>query len=283
MADQQQGEPDHEADRGVETTPEIEAVWHEILTNPAAPLYRKARILKRIPGDPRCKMCRLPLGGVATPVLRLTGRRPATTNPRFCNTCEAFAQQHPGGAEIELSLLFADVRGSTGLAERAGPAEFARLMRRFYRVSNEVFMDSDAHIDKPVGDEVIGLYFPVFAQDHATKAIRAAQDLLAATGHDDADGPWMPVGAGVHTGTAYVGTVGIEGAGDYDVTALGDAVNVTARLASVAQAGEILVSVDAAAASSLALEARERRTLELRGRAAGLDVHVLEVGGVPLP
>ncbi len=62
--------------------------------------------------------------------------------------------------------------------------------------------------------------------------MQAAQELLHATGQDDHDGPWLAVGVGVHTGTAYVGTVsGAEGS-VMDVTALGDVVNITARLAS---------------------------------------------------
>lgn len=203
-------------------------------------------------------------------------------NPRFCNACDLWAKGHPGGAEIELTLLFADVRGSTRLAEDVGPSEFARLMQRFYRASTEVFIDSDAYVDKPVGDEVIALYFPLWGADHAAKALQAAQNLLTATGHADTNGPWVPVGAGVHTGTAYVGTVGVGGTEEYDVTALGDAVNVTARLASLARTGEILVSEDAYTASSLDLGDPERRTLELRGRSASLEVRVLTVAPVPV-
>lgn len=259
---------------------DTEEQWRDLLTNRDSPLYRYGRILKHIPGDPRCKMCKLPLGGMATPILRLTGRGRSRRNPHFCNTCETWASEHPGGAEVELTLLFADVRGSTSLAEEVGPGEFARLMQRFYQVSNRVFIDSDAFIEKPVGDEVIALYFPLFAEDHATLAIEAAQELLAVTGHARPDGPWMPVGVGVHTGVAYVGTVGVEGTGEYDITALGDAVNVTARLASVAGAGQILISEDAYATSRLDLHQSERRVLDLKGRSEPLHVRVLEVDPV---
>lgn len=262
-------------------TKNVEELWRDVLTNRDSPLYRYGRILKHIPGDPRCKMCKLPLGGMVTPILRLTGRGRSPRNPNFCNTCEAWGSEHPGGAEVELTMLFADVRGSTGLAEAVGPGEFARLMQRFYKVSNRVFIDSDAFIEKPVGDEVIALYFPLFAEDHATHAIRAAQDLLAVTGHARPDGPWMPVGVGVHTGVAYVGTVGVEGTDKYDITALGDAVNVTARLASVATAGQILISEDTYAKSRLDLEPSEPRLLDLKGRSAPLQVHALQVDRIP--
>ncbi len=153
-------------------------------------------------------------------------------------------------------------------------------MQRFYHASNGVFIESDAFLDKPVGDEVIALYFPLWGVDHAAKALRAARGLLAKTGYGSRNGAWIPIGAGVHTGLAYVGTVGLEGRDGYDVTALGDAVNVTARLASLAQAGEVLVSEDAHAASGLDLDDLEHRVLELKGRSVPLEVRVLTSAAV---
>ena len=148
---------------------DLEEMWREVLTNPDSPFYKYGHIRKHFPGNPRCKLCKLPLGGVASPVLRLAGLGPSKGNPRFCNACERWARNHPGGAEVELTLLFADVRGSTGLAEDLGPREFAKLMQRFYRASTKVFIDSDAFLDKPIGDEVIALYFPLWGADHAAK------------------------------------------------------------------------------------------------------------------
>ena len=99
---------------------DLEEIWRDVLTNPDSPFYKYGRIRKHFPGDPRCKLCKLPLGGIATPILKLSGRGPSKGNPRFCNACEVWAKNHPGGAEIELTLLFADVRGSTRLAETLG-------------------------------------------------------------------------------------------------------------------------------------------------------------------
>jgi adenylate cyclase len=261
----------------VSDNPSIESMWRDMLTNRESPLYKKGRIFKHVPGDPRCRLCKIPLAGIASPVLKLTGRRPARYNPHFCNACEVWSSNHPGGAVIDLTVLFADVRGSTALAEEMGPEAFAELMQRFYRVSNNVFAESDAFIDTPVGDEVRAFYFPVFTPDHAAAAMRTARELLLATGHAEADGPWVPVGVGVHTGQAFVGTVGIEGTDGYDVTVLGDVANVTSRLASLARRGEILASEDTYQAAGIDLGDPERRTVELRGRAASLDVRVITV------
>ena len=257
---------------------ENEEFWRALLTGDE--LYHKRHKHRRFPGTPRCRMCLVPLGGPFARVVRLlTGLEPSTKNPNFCNMCETYARTHPGGAEVELTLLFADVRGSTALAEQMSPGEFSRLMNRFYDAANRVLIDSDALIDKLVGDEVIGLYLPV-VEEAPRKAIEAARDLLSATGHGEPDGPWISVGAGVHTGTAYMGAVG-SGDTVSDFTALGDAVNVTSRLSSVARGGEILITDDAYAASALDLGDLERRELELKGRAAPLGVRVLRVEPVP--
>ena len=136
-------------------------------------------------------------------------------------------------------------------------------------------MAHDAVVDKFVGDEVVGPVPPgAGGANHARDAVdRRGRALLRATGHGRPEGPWIPVGVGVHTGVAYVGTVGDTVT---DFTALGDSVNVTARLASAAAAGEILVSAASADAADLE-DALETRTLTLRGRTEPLDVRVLRV------
>ena len=151
-------------------------------------------------------------------------------------------------------------------------------MNRFYAVTTDVMVKTDAIIDKLVGDEVIGLYLPGWAgSEHAGLAVRAAQGLLRATGHGDPDGPWLPVGVGVHTGIAYVGTVrGTEGT-VADFTALGDAVNTTARICSKAGPGEVLISETAYAAAGLNLGDLEQRQLELKGKSEQLNVRVLRI------
>jgi adenylate cyclase len=114
-----------------------------------------------------------------------------------------------GGAEIECSLLFADVRGSAPLAEQMRPKDFMRLMGRFYDTASDVLVNHDAFVDKFVGDEIIGIFVPAMAGElHARRAIDAAQALLRRTGHEDAGEPWAPIGVGVSTGTAYVGSIG---------------------------------------------------------------------------
>jgi adenylate cyclase len=190
----------------------------------------------------------------------------------------AFAKRYPGGTELEVSMLFVDVRGSTRMAEGMTPASFGQLMNRFYRTATEVLIGTDAVIDKLVGDEVIGLYLPIFTgPNHARPAVLAAQELLLATGHAQEEGPWLPIGIGVHTGVAFVGTVaGVEETVS-DITALGDNVNVTARLASVAAPGEALISEVAYTAGGVDLGELEVRQLDLKGKSEPIPARVLHV------
>jgi adenylate cyclase len=245
--------------------------WERLLvTNP---WFRRGRgFFKHLPSDPRCKLCAAPFEGSAAPLMRLFGKRRWPRNPKYCASCFKNIEHHRGGAEIESSFLFADVRGSTPLAEQMGPTEFRALMDRFYATASHVLVEHDAIVDKFVGDEVIGIFLPGIAgDDHAAHALAAARSLMAATGNTGSD-PWVAVGAGVHSGVAFVGTVG-DGA-HVELTALGDPVNVAARLASAAGAGEILVTLTAARAAKLAEVGLEHRDLELKGKSAPTPVVV---------
>ena len=178
---------------------------------------------------------------------------------------------------MDLSLLFVDVRGSTNLAQRMTATEFSQLMNKFYAVATDVLVKTNAFIDKLVGDEVIGIYLPIFAgANHARPAANAAIDLLRATGHGGRGNPWLPVGVGVHSGRAFFGTVsGVDGIFS-DFTALGDTVNTTARVASAARAGEALITEAAYVAAGLDLGTLEQRSLRLKGVSDPVSVRVIQ-------
>ena len=249
------------------------AEWRSVLLGIHPGLFRRRRLYKLIPSEPRCKLCNAPFHGIGGTLMSLIGRGQFSKNPLFCEACLAEPVE---GVELEITMLFADVRGSTALAEKMNASDFSVLMERFYAAATRVLIQSNAIIDKFVGDEVIGLFIPGLAgSHHARQAVLAAQELLRVTGHKNATGPWLPLGVGVHTGPAYVGLVGSEG-GIGDLTALGDAMNITARLSSLAAAGEILVSQSAYAAAELD-EDTEIRHLELKGRTAPVHVHVVKI------
>jgi adenylate cyclase len=256
----------------------VEHVWRTYLTTGENEKERRQRQLFRLlPGHHRCKSCYAPFYGLGSRIVRVMyGKRPSHMNPNLCNACEEFAKEYQGGAEIELSLLFVDVRGSTTLAERMSPLEYSQLVNRFYTTATRVLVRTDALIDKIIGDQVAGMYVPGFAgKDHARRALQAARAILKDTGHAADGGPWIPLGAGVHTGVAFVGSVG-TGDGTSDITVLGDVPNTTARLSSIAQEGEILISDSAYSAAGLGFTDLEQRQLDLKGKSETLSVHVIK-------
>ncbi len=258
------------------TTEQNRELWHAIF-GVGHPLLRKYQNLhKRLPSPPRCKLCLAPFRGVGGFVMRLTKRGPSNRNPRYCSRCDVFIRAHPGGAEVELSMVFVDVRGSTGLAEQRSPTDYSRLMNRFYADVTGVFVRTDGFMMDVVGDEVFALYPPGFSgSNHAKLAVQAARELLHLTSRRSPTQPGLPFGTGVHTGVVYIGTVSGAEEGIADVRALGDGVNTAARLCSASGPGEALISDAACAAAGLDVQPLEHRHLELKGKTELIGVRVM--------
>jgi len=264
--------------RQMDREKEIENTWRMFMTTGGnEEEQRRRRILKILPGSERCRVCYAPFNGLSGKLVwTIYHKQPSNLNPNLCNACEEFARTHQGGVEIELSLLFADVRGSTSLAEKMSSADYHKLINRFYNVASKVMVDTDALIDKIIGDQAAGMYVPGFAgNDHANRAIEAAQKILKATGHGTVDGPWIPLGVGVHTGRAFIGAVGSQD-GTTDITVLGDVANTAARLSTNAGIGEILISESAFQHARYKLsDGIEKRELLLKGKNEQIIVYVL--------
>lgn len=237
--------------------------WRETLLGTSNQLSWYRRIFRHIPSDPRCKMCLSPQGGIGGPVMTALGYGRYPANPQLCNSCFRSAQKHPGGAEVEITALFVDIRGSMGLAETMTPASYSAAVGEYVRTVSRAVREPGGLVDKLLGDGVMALFIPGFVGgDHAGTAVAAARTIL----RDVA----LPVGIGIHTGEAWVGFVG--GVEDVlDFTALGDAVNVASRLGSEADAGEILISASAVGAADLPTSGLAARHLELRGRSEPLE------------
>ncbi|HET7237691.1 MAG TPA: hypothetical protein VFI76_01605, partial [Terrimicrobiaceae bacterium] len=118
----------------------IKHAWHTYLTEGEMPasltspwFERKAfrPILRRLPKSPRCGICYIPFEGIGGTISRIFLRAERSRlNPHLCNLCELFATQYHGGVELEISMLFVDVRGSTSIAEKTSPENFSKLINR---------------------------------------------------------------------------------------------------------------------------------------------------------
>ena len=253
----------------LEASADAEAQWRQILVEGHRPLRMAHLVFRHLPSPPRCKVCHNPFDGIGGRLVGLMGFSRSRKNPMLCaRCCDALP---PGGAEVDIAVLFADVRGSTAMAEQLGPSAFAARMNRFYATATEVLVRHDAIIDKLVGDEVMALFIPgICGAQYRRRAAEAALALMRAIGASQAS--QVGIGIAVNSGLAYVGNVGREHVVDF--TALGDTVNTAARLASSAAAGEVLLSEAIHAAIAERYADLEARTLTLRGKEASVTVRV---------
>jgi len=235
------------------------------------------QVYEILPSNPHCSECGIPMAGFGGYALRFMGSAPSSFSSRLCSGCEKGVRKYEGGAEVELTLVFADVRDSTPLAEELGPTGFREVINRFFKETSKVLIDYNAMVNRLVGDQVIGLFVPRFAgKNHAKTALEATQDLLRVTGHGEGKKPWISVGAGIHTGEVYVGTVGSAN-GVNEIAVLGSAANLCARLSSKAAAGEILISENSIKFGDLDVDGLETRLLELKGVSQPISVSVIKV------
>lgn len=252
-----------------------EEIWHKMFTEGSSVLDTGRALLGRIPADTRCMFCHGPFDGPGGRVMSVLGRGQSREYPLVCNSCIKQGDKHPGGAHVDIATVFADMRGSTPTAERIGDRAFSELINRFFRTSSEVLLDANALLGRLAGDQAIGYFVPGIAgPEYARVALDSAIELLRATGHADEGGPWIPLGVGVHVGNAFVGLLGEEGRSK-ELTALGDDINVGARLADSARQGEILASLQLTERIGLDTSHLEHRSLDLKGKTEPFEVVVV--------
>lgn len=258
-------------------------MWKIWLTEGTAGFYRVAppipRTLARIqhglfrsiPSDPRCLSCYAPFQGPGAPFMRALGRERSQYSLSLCEDCENQAKKFGARAEVPVTMLFADMRGSTTIAETMDAKEFSSLISKFYSTATNILVDSGALIDKLIGDEVSGYWVPGIAgKEHPRLAYESAVEILRETGHMDGGEPWIPIGIGVHTGTGVVGAVG-KTEGMTDITVLGDTANTAARLASNAKTGEILFSEEIAREAKIDTTTMNMKKLKLKGKSKSVN------------
>jgi len=251
----------------------VQERWRKALTEGHRPLKMAHALFHRMPSEPRCKLCHNPFGGVGGKVVGLFGYRPSRKNPNFCRQC--CDTLPPGGIEMDLAIMFADVRGSTTIAERMTSEEYAALLNRFYLTATRALIHYDAIIDKLIGDEVMALFIPGFCgSDYKRRAAEATVDLLKSMGYGSRE-PMLPIGASVHSGKAFVGNVGADDMVDF--TALGDAVNTAARLQGEAKSGEIAMTMGVYESVADRYPDSEARTVALRGKAESTELRIIRV------
>jgi adenylate cyclase len=239
--------------------------WEALLFKGYEPLKIAQRIFRRLPHDPRCKLCQNPFGGVGGKVVGLLGRKPSRKSPNLCQYC--FDHLPTGGIEIDIGVVFADVRASTALGERSDATTFAERLNEFYATATKVLIHNDGIVDKLIGDEVMGLFIQgVAGPEYRRKTALAALGLASEVAE-------LPLGVAANAGVAFVGNVGSGSVLDF--TALGDAVNVGARLQAHASPGEVVLAASLYPLIEAAYPGGRPDQVAIRGRDQSVDVVVL--------
>jgi adenylate cyclase len=198
--------------------------------------------------------------------------------------------EHPesfklGGVNQQVTVLFADVRGFTSLSEHAPPEQVVQMLNRYFSAMTEIIFAHGGTLDKYIGDGLMALFgAPAATPDDATNAVACAaamqrqvqpiNEALRAEGLSE-----IKVGIGLHTGVATVGYIGSERRTEY--TAIGDTVNLAARLEQNAAGGQVLISEAAARAARPAYKLRERQPLTVKNRAQPVQVYEVEWQQIP--
>lgn len=201
-----------------------------------------------------------------------------------------------GGETIDLTVLFTDIRGFTGISEsyKQNPQGLTRLMNRFLNTLSEPILDKAGTIDKYMGDAIMAFWnAPIAIDDHAEKACLSAlrmverlEELNEARRNEPRENPDQPVlefkiGIGINTGECVVGNMGSDLRFDY--TALGDTVNLASRLEgqSKSYGFEIILGDKTAIAVRDRLATLEIDLIQVKGKTEPEHIHVL-LGGAEL-
>jgi len=175
-----------------------------------------------------------------------------------------------GGINQTITVLFADIRGFTSLSERERPERIVNLLNRYFTAMSEVIFAHGGTLDKYIGDGLMAIFgAPTATPDDALNAAKAAiamqRRISLLNGELVADGlPPITVGIGLHTGEALVGYIGSEKRSEY--TAIGDTVNLAARLEANARGGQILLSDVTASAIGETFSLVAHEPLKVRNR-----------------
>jgi adenylate cyclase len=171
-----------------------------------------------------------------------------------------------GGSLVEVTALFADLRGFTAFSEGVAPQEIVAMLNRYHGVAVPCILDNGGTIVQFVGDALLALFnAPARQRDHAARAVRAAlamQEAVDAVAAEHAGWPRFRVGA--NTGPAVVGNIGSQTLRGFN--AMGDAVNVAARLQGLAEPGQVVIGEATLHAAGSAVLARPLGELAVKGR-----------------
>ena len=183
------------------------------------------------------------------------------------------------GEKREVSILFSDIRDFTVMAEQLGPTDVVALLNAYFSCMIDVIYHYEGMLDKFLGDGIMCIFgAPLDQPDHALRAAQTALAMQAALiefNHRQARDrkPTLAVGIGINTGVVVVGNVGSEKRLEY--TAIGDHVNLAARLQAIAAGGQILISAHTYHAIQPLARVKKLPPVKIKGKVEEVTVYEL--------
>jgi adenylate cyclase len=264
----------------VETTYEQqqgnEDLWRTIFSDGHPDLLKQHWWHRKLPQKPRCRLCLVPFEGIGGWIMRRRGKTRNSRNPNFCNACDKFLEAFPGGAEIEMSMLYVDIRHSTEYAEGHLPANVSQRINDFLNQAIDIITDHDGFIMAFYGDCIVAAWPPGFCgENHGLKAQQAAIALVRNKIIVRDSGEEIPIGVGVHSGKIYISTVSALQGTFRDVSIFGSNVNLTARMAARAAASQVLGSAENIQAAGKDPDGFAHEAAELKGFTDPVEVYTI--------
>ncbi|MBI4529472.1 MAG: adenylate/guanylate cyclase domain-containing protein [Deltaproteobacteria bacterium] len=230
--------------------------------------------------SPQCSICGTALSGPLSVPFRALGIKRSPRNPNLCSRCAAHVEE---GRVVEITVIFADLSSFTELTQELGAERTHEVVDAYLRMATAILVKHGAFIDKYLGDAVMALFnIPIRHVDHARRAVAAASELHSGLNTlRERFGMDLQISVGIATGWARVGRLGSEDSKDY--TAIGDVVNLAARLQGKAGAGEIVVSHETYERISTDFPDATTEIITLKGFKEPVEAHRLSSKtGIPL-
>lgn len=182
-----------------------------------------------------------------------------------------------GGKRVDITILFADIRGFTSYSEQQSPEALVKVLNRYLAAAAEAVLDQEGTVDKFLGDAVMAWFnAPVPQPDHTLRAMRTALNIREAVFKLHSVLPpeaQLSFGVGIHYGEAVLGLIGTEKRLEY--TAIGDSINTTKRIQENAAKNQVLISAEAYARVKDRVNATPYAPLMVKGKTQPVDVFEL--------
>jgi adenylate cyclase len=216
----------------------------------------------------------VPLRGPWAVPFRLAGLRPSRMNPNTCTLCELMFTRvmRARNVAMEVTVLFADLRGYTAMSRATSSADMSELLDTFYDECASAIWEHDGLLNKAIGDAVMAIFnFPIHQDDHASQALHAAREIQQRCRalRSSTRAPMIEIGIGIDSGTVQFGEFGRA---VRELTAIGTVVNTAARAQGAAAAGEILLTRAARNRIGPLLDEPTPRSYPLKGFAEPVEL-----------